>query len=100
MEIHSAAKLPTFHFRPEAGTGARSALKSLLSCTSANWLGLSSPSGSYMGLNDHRAIYGYNTRENQVSRKAWVHLGTATDLLPHPGPLPSDGRGGGRARLR
>src|SRR5437879_240335 len=25
-----------------------------------------------------------------------AHLNTATDLLPHPGPLPSDGRGGGR----
>src|SRR5262249_29454625 len=36
MEIHNAAKLPTRHFRRSAGTGARSALKSGLACSSFN----------------------------------------------------------------
>src|SRR3989442_7418394 len=36
MEIQSAAKLPNRHLRPAGGTGARSALKSLLSLSSAN----------------------------------------------------------------
>src|SRR5258708_20647658 len=36
MEIQSAAKLPRRHLRPAGGSGARSALKSLLSCNSVN----------------------------------------------------------------
>src|SRR5437016_1005287 len=35
MEIQRAAKLPARHFRRLAGTGARSALNSLLSCNAA-----------------------------------------------------------------
>ena len=36
IEIQSAAKLPTRHFRRLGGTGARSALNRLLPCNSAS----------------------------------------------------------------
>ena len=38
METQSAAKLHIPHLRRSAGTGARSALNRLLSCSRANWL--------------------------------------------------------------
>src|SRR5216684_2066021 len=48
MEIQSAAKLPSRHLRREAGTGARSELKRLLFCSSANWASVSSVASAFI----------------------------------------------------
>src|SRR5437773_5494632 len=70
MEIQSAAKLPTRHRRWLGGTGARSALNSLLDCSSASWPAVNSLGLVFMRQFGHPKGGGRSSLSDKARPKA------------------------------
>src|SRR5712691_7971067 len=93
MEIQSAAKLPRRHLRPAGGTGARSALKSLLSCNSVNCSVVNSlcklmPKFRALPQENHHQRWAMSRANCETCKTPAVSVSKARSPSPLPHPCP------------